>query len=88
MRYVRDLSASGAGKIDRQVVDLGDLAAILKGATYDDWLEGLGQPVCDYGLCMWRIVGKFIEEKVMKEMKNAVGTPRSSSSSTWRPASE
>ena len=49
---------------ETDITDIAALATILKNATYDDWLEGLGTPTCYHELITWHQIGKFLETTV------------------------
>ena len=61
MRYVK-FDDAGCALEERQIDDVADLADVLRKATYQDWLEGLGQPSCFYDLQTWRAIGKWLGE--------------------------
>ena len=61
MRWVKFSDDKVVIESDRNVYSLGDLAAILASADYNDWLEGLGQPSCANDLQMWHRVGEFLK---------------------------
>lgn len=61
MRYVR-FGEDGQSIIDRQVADLDNLAEIMANATWDDWLERLGQATCQHDKVILQAVGKFIKQ--------------------------
>jgi hypothetical protein len=53
---------------ERDITTIGQLVGILENAQWEDWIEGLGQPMCLNDIQTWRCVGRFLR-KVMAELK-------------------
>lgn len=70
MRYCRFQSEDDGYQkplaIDRMIYDIKDLAAVMKKADYHDWLQGLGQPMCNSDLKCWHAIGEFLENYATK----------------------
>lgn len=62
MRYVRFSEDQSVIYIDRKVEGITDLSYLMRNPTYQDWIEGLGQPNCDQDLRNWKVIGQFLQQ--------------------------
>ena len=70
MKWIRFLPDSLNVESERNLDTIRDLAVALQSASYSVWIEGLGQPMCENDLRMWRTVGRFLADVAEREVKS------------------